>query len=70
MELEFENGSSISSIKSENVIRGERSNFVTTICLDINTGEYVLKEIDLRKPYDRYIPTYFLETNNKEEHME
>ena len=62
MKIEFKNGSTIETIKSETDtntnMRGIMSNFITTLCFDIVENEYVIKTLDLREPIDRYIPAY------------
>lgn len=44
------------------VIRSERSNFICCVCLDLETGDWVIVEnLDMRKPLDRYIPEWIVE---------
>ena len=62
MKIEFKNGSTIETIKSETDtntnMRGIMSNFITTVCFDTVQNEYVVKTLDLREPIDRYVPVY------------
>ena len=62
MKIEFKNGSTIETIKSETDtntnMRGTMSNFITTLCFDTIENEYIIKTLDLREPIDRYIPAY------------
>lgn len=43
-----------------NNVRGIRSNFYTCICLDSETDNWILKEIDMREPIIRYIPEWMV----------
>ena len=57
--MRFNNGSNIKTIKTSiNNIRGERSNFITCICYDVQDNEWILKTLDIRKSIDRYIPEW------------
>ena len=64
MKIEFKNGSTIETIKSQTNInenrRGILSNFITTLCFDTVENEYVVKTLDLREPVDRYVPANLL----------
>lgn len=64
MKIEFKNGSTIKTIKSQTETnankRGIMSNFITTVCYDTIENEYVWKTLDLREPVGRYIPAYFM----------
>ena len=65
MKIEFKNGSTIETIKSQTDTkntnrRGIMSNFITTLCFDIVENEYIVKTLDLREPIGRYIPAYFM----------
>ena len=69
MKIEFTNGSTIETIKSETDtntnMRGIMSNFITTLCFDIVENEYIVKTLDLREPIDRYVPAYSMSTMMK-----
>lgn len=71
MKIEFKNGSTIETIKSQTDTkntnrRGIMSNFITTICFDTVENEYVIKTLDLREPINRYVPSNVInECNNK-----
>jgi hypothetical protein len=60
MSINFQNGSSIKvNDCNEGInIRGTRSNFITVNCFDTETQEWVIKTLDIRIPFDRYIPEY------------
>ena len=61
MKRKFKNGSQINDLKSGGTNRGNRSNIMTTLCLDLETGETVFKDIDMREPLERYIPMYIVD---------
>jgi hypothetical protein len=60
MKTEFKNGSSIRAKKSEDVVRGERSHYYECVCYDIENDIFVWKQLDWRKPINRFI---FVETD-------
>lgn len=57
----FRNGSQIKGVQSNKSVRGIRSNFITTLCLDLDTGDWIIKTIDMREPLDRFIPIWVVD---------
>lgn len=59
---------------SLNIVRSERSNLITTLCLDLEIDNWIVKTIDLREPLERFIPIWIVEeilkgNNNEENNM-
>jgi hypothetical protein len=60
MKITFKNNSSFETIKNKNdVVRGVRSNFITTLCYNTETDEILWVCLDMREPCGRYIPLYW-----------
>lgn len=62
MKIKFTNGSTIEAIKNNNTnIRGNRSNYISCNCYDLDNNEIVfVEDLDLRKPFTRFVPEWYL----------
>lgn len=60
MTLKFRNGSEIKTVVSAGNTKGERSNFIGCMCYDTETEDFVFVNLDLRKPFTRYIPEWVI----------
>ncbi|MFV0515802.1 MAG: hypothetical protein ACK5MV_00180 [Aminipila sp.] len=47
--------------KLNKIKRSERSNIITTLCLDLKTDKWIFKTLDMRKPLERFIPFWIVE---------
>ena len=56
--IKFNNGSEITSIHTDNNVRGIRNNFITCNCYDVETDDWIIKIIDMREPINRFVPEW------------
>jgi hypothetical protein len=67
MKVLFKNKSKIETIDAPKSIRGVRSNFINCVCYDIQDDCWVFViDLDLRKPFDRFIPEWVVDAILKE----
>ena len=64
MTYKFSNGSEIKTVVSAGNVRGKRSNFIGCMCYDTKTDVFVFVDLDLRKPFTRYIPEWLLKVGD------
>lgn len=56
--IKFQNGSLIKALHSNSNVRCNRSKIIGSQCYDIETGQFVFRELDTTKLIERYIPEY------------
>lgn len=61
MNIKFKNESTIESYPSNDNHRGIRSNFISCMCYDTETDDFVfVEDLDMRKRPIRFIPEWLL----------
>ena len=66
MKIKFANRNTIETIKNDNTnSKGNRSNYISCNCYDLDNNEIVfLENLDLRKPFTRFVPEWYLIKGN------
>ena len=59
--IKFDNGNEINALSYDPAVelfRGKRAKTMGAHCYDTETGQWILVELDMTQPIDRYIPEW------------